>query len=146
MCSISYCASASSRGYDEFIPFHIHVVNEKRLYRKWSEIEKNGNLKGMIEARRLFNELHVDLCAKGFSEIFVDQYNEDVVAVTRHNPFNHESVLVISHCAFGTFKWHPIGHEYKGIPIADDLVEILFEVKTVEKANSPNVSDGNIFK
>lgn len=142
MCSISYCASASSRGYDEFIPFHIHVVNEKRLYRKWSEIQSNPNLKGLIEARRLFNNLHVDLCAKGFSEIFVDQYNEDVVAVTRHNPITHESVLVISHCAFGAFKWQPIGFEHKGIPVADDLVEILFEVKTVERSDAVPILDG----
>lgn len=125
-----------------FVPFHVHVVNETRLYRKWSEIEKNENLKGMIEARRLFNKLHVDLCAKGFTEIFVDQYNEDVVAVTRHNPITHESVLVISHCAFGAFKWQPVGYEHKGIPIADDLAEILFEVKTVEKPDPAKVTDG----
>ncbi|CAD5217959.1 unnamed protein product [Bursaphelenchus xylophilus] len=132
MISMAYCAAASTRGYDEFIPFHIHVVTEKRPYRKWSEIQANPSLKGLIEARKKLNELHVELCALGYSEVFVDQYNVDVVAITRHNPVTRESVLLIAHCCFGPFKWIPDGADHKGIPVADDITEILFELKTVE--------------
>ncbi|KAI6226176.1 Glycogen debrancher [Aphelenchoides fujianensis] len=104
MISAAFCAAASSRGYDEFIPFHVHVVHEKRLYRKWSQMAKDKRVQGMIKARALFNHLHVDLVARGYTEIFVDQYNADVVAITRHNPNTHESVLIVSHCAFGAFN------------------------------------------
>ncbi|KAI6179311.1 Glycogen debrancher [Aphelenchoides besseyi] len=138
MVSASYCAAASSRGYDELIPFHIHVVHEERLYRKWSQIAENKQYEGMIRARAHFNKLHIDLCDQGFTEIFVDQYNVDIVAITRHNPTTHESVLIISHCAFGPFKWQPDGCDHKGIPVADNISKILFEVKTVEHGNQQN--------
>ncbi|KAI1711883.1 glycogen debranching enzyme, glucanotransferase domain-containing protein [Ditylenchus destructor] len=129
MTAMAYCASGTTRGYDEFVPFHIDVVHEKRLYHNWEEISADSNLVGMIKARRLFNDLHTELSANGFSEIFVDQVNEDIVAITRHNPRTHESVLLISHCCFSQFKWTP---DCKSIHIADDIASILFEVKTVE--------------
>lgn len=127
------------------------MVKEERLYRKWSEMEGRLALKGMIAARKLLNDLHVDLCARGFSEVFVDQYNEDLVAITRHNPNTRESVLLMAHCAFSQFKWRPDLADHKGIPVegeqvdnffsppppVDDITEILFELKTVEVAEEP---------
>lgn len=66
-----------------------------------------------------------------FWKIFVDQVNEDIVAVTRHNPSTHESVLLIANTCFSisTFKWTP---NCRPIQIADEIIAILFELKTVE--------------
>jgi glycogen debranching enzyme len=128
MTSIAYCASGSNRGYDEFIPFQIDVVQEARQYTTWPELEELGG--GMVKARKLFNDMHFNLCANGFTELFVDQINVDTVAVTRHNPLTHESVLVISHTCFSGFNWNPAAKE---IHIADNISEILFEVKTIER-------------
>uniref|UniRef100_A0A914HEY4 4-alpha-glucanotransferase n=1 Tax=Globodera rostochiensis TaxID=31243 RepID=A0A914HEY4_GLORO len=127
MCSISGSACGTVRGYDEFVAHNIDVVNEDRMYRKWSEFTEDA--KGMIRARRLLNDLHVQLSTSGYSEIFVDQVNEDVVAVTRHNPNNHESVLLIAHTCFSSFKWTP---NCRAVQVADDITGILFELKTVE--------------
>lgn len=63
-------------------------------------------------------------------QIFVDQVNADVVAVTRHNPSSHQSVLLIAHTCFGTFKWTP--DNCRPISVADNIDAILFELKTVE--------------
>jgi len=143
MTAMAYCASGSTRGYDEFVPFNIDVVKEKRLYARWSEMENDPKLIGMVRARRLFNDLHTDLAANGYSEIFVDQVNEDIVAITRHNPLTHESVLLISHCCFSKFKWTP---DCRSVDVADDIAEILFEVKTVESdaANGINHAVNNV--
>uniref|UniRef100_A0A914BV47 Glycogen debranching enzyme n=1 Tax=Acrobeloides nanus TaxID=290746 RepID=A0A914BV47_9BILA len=138
MTTISYCSSGSTRGYDEFVPFLVDVVHEDRVYSKWSDISNSPEKQGMIRARKLFNDLHANLSLTGYSEIFVDQINEDVVAVTRHNPLTHESVLVISHTCFKTFKWHA---NCKNIEIADEITDIVFEVKTIEIPEKENSED-----
>ncbi|KAI3415787.1 Amylo-alpha-1,6-glucosidase [Globodera pallida] len=138
MCAISGSACGTVRGYDEFVAHNIDVVNEDRMYRKWSEFTEDA--KGMIRARRLLNDLHVQLSTSGYSEIFVDQVNEDVVAVTRHNPNNHESVLLIAHTCFSSFKWTP---NCRPVQVADDITGILFELKTVEH---PQKDDSKVFQ
>lgn len=132
MCEISYCACGTVRGYDEFVPHNIDVVHEARLYRKLAEITPEH--RGMLRARFLLNDLHYQACASGFSEIFVDQVNENIVAVTRHNPKTHESILLISHTCFSIdkFRWRP---ECRPLFIDDDISAILFELKTVEEPN-----------
>lgn len=71
----------------------IHVVNEERQYQEWG----NGvdEKSGIIAAKRALNLLHGELAETGFSQVFVDQMNRDIVAVTRHNPTTHQSVILI---------------------------------------------------
>uniref|UniRef100_A0A915P726 Glycogen debranching enzyme central domain-containing protein n=1 Tax=Meloidogyne floridensis TaxID=298350 RepID=A0A915P726_9BILA len=128
MCAATCCATGTVRGYDEFYPKHIDVVNETRLYRKWSE---NNFEEAMFKARRIINELHYNLWNDGFTQTFVDQINEDITAITRHNPTNNESILLIANTCFSTFKWTPTN--YKAILIDGKIEKILFELKTVEK-------------
>jgi glycogen debranching enzyme len=77
------------------------------------------------------------LSAGGFSEIFVDQVDENIVAITRHNPKSHESILLIANTCFdqSKFKWSP---QCRPLFIADEIAEILFELKTVEEEPKEN--------
>ena len=85
--SIACCAFGSNRGYDELIPHHIHVVKEKRQYDNF-----DGKYKAMINVKKALNDLHYELGREGFNEVFVDQMDPDVVAVTRHNPLTHQTI------------------------------------------------------
>ncbi len=89
------CAFGSNRGYDELVPHHIHVVKEKRQYKHWE-----SKYEGITKAKKALNDLHFKLGQEGFNEVFVDQMDADVVAVTRHNPCSHQSIVLIAHTAF----------------------------------------------
>ena len=84
-----------------------------------------GESTGIVMAKRFLNQLHRQLSQKGFSQvqlashlnnnihvhvihtpvncafqIFVDQKCDDVISVVRHNPTNHQSVVLVARSAF----------------------------------------------
>ncbi|ODN03632.1 Glycogen debranching enzyme, partial [Orchesella cincta] len=107
LVSMASCATGSNRGLDELIPHHIHVVHEKRFYTNFVPTQgKTGNglvndSTGIITARRSLNNLHSRLGAVGFTEVYVDQMETDIVAVTRHNPRTHERIVLVAYTVFG---------------------------------------------
>ncbi|TKR64493.1 hypothetical protein L596_025014 [Steinernema carpocapsae] len=122
--TMASCGIGSTRGYDGFVPYAIDVVHETKLYRSWTDC---GNIvSGMFAARRLFNDLHCHLALEGFSQVFVDQVNPEVVAITRHNPVNHNTVLLVAHSCFDHYNDHC---HARNISFSGHLDEIIFEVK-----------------
>ena len=129
LVSMSSCAIGSNRGHDEMIPYHIHVVKEDRLYRKWSQsnaaAEFVGNSAAMIRVKRALNNLHQMLAENGYDQVFVDQRTPDVVAVTRHNPQTHDGYLMIAHTAFKDLP----GLGIPPITIEGEITAIALEAK-----------------
>lgn len=74
--------AGSSRGYDELVPHHIHVVAENRLYQSWSPSSScNGDVsmnQGILNAKKFLNKLHQDMRSNGFTQIYVDQATEEI--------------------------------------------------------------------
>lgn len=96
--SMACCATGSNRGFDELVPHHIHVVNEERQYQSWGK-EVNDKT-GIIAVKKMLNEFHGLLGQEGYSEIFVDQMDPNVVAITRQHPITRESFILIAHNSF----------------------------------------------
>uniref|UniRef100_A0A672SGB7 Amylo-alpha-1, 6-glucosidase, 4-alpha-glucanotransferase n=1 Tax=Sinocyclocheilus grahami TaxID=75366 RepID=A0A672SGB7_SINGR len=110
--SMACCASGSTRGYDELVPQQISVVKEERLYPKWnpdalpSSVGEVNLQTGIMAGKLALNKLHQELAEKGFTQVYVDQLDEDTVAVTRHCPSTHQSVLTVSRTAFKNLETH----------------------------------------
>ena len=99
--SMSNCSTGSNRGYDELVPHHIDVVHERRFYPKWGLKDKQTNEKsGMIKLKKSLNQLHVYLAQHGYTQLMVDQLSNSVLLLTRHNPRNRKSILLIAHTSF----------------------------------------------
>ncbi|KAM6918647.1 glycogen debranching enzyme [Xenentodon cancila] len=137
--SMACCATGSTRGYDELVPHQISVVKEERLYPKWNpsaaatSTGEVGFQSGVIAGKLALNKLHQELAAQGFIQVYVDQVDADIVAVTRHCPSTHQSVVTVSRTAF----WNPKTHHYDtNAPpmfIPGQIEEIVLEARTVER-------------
>uniref|UniRef100_A0A158PC84 Glycogen debrancher n=1 Tax=Angiostrongylus cantonensis TaxID=6313 RepID=A0A158PC84_ANGCA len=140
MVSMASCALGSTRGYDELVS-HINVVSEKRLYAKWGS--ETNRKSGIIEARKILNDLHVALAKANYTQVFVDQMNPNIVGVTRHNPVTHDTVVVVSHTAFDKNQIHRDRVSLKRIPIGGELLnKILFEMR-FDQESSESIPENN---
>ncbi|XP_045534389.1 glycogen debranching enzyme [Papilio machaon] len=152
LVAMACCATGSTRGYDELVPHHIHVVDESRLYSEWGEAgagagpgagqgEAQGEGPegvavgagrvharcGMLSARRVLNALHYQLAAEGYDEVYVDQMDADVVAVTRHEPKSRKSVILVAFTAFSAPEPGFGGRYVKPLRFEGQLDEIVLE-------------------
>uniref|UniRef100_A0A1I7U7N9 Glycogen debranching enzyme n=1 Tax=Caenorhabditis tropicalis TaxID=1561998 RepID=A0A1I7U7N9_9PELO len=142
MLSMASCAIGSTRGYDELVRDHIHVVHEKRPYASWDkEISES---QGIIRGRKILNRLHTWLAENGYNQVFVDQMNPDIVGITRHNPITHETVVVVSHTAFSKNYVWPNG--LKHIPVGGVLEKVLFEMKLNKIREEWDEEDQNVLR
>nr|XP_015838644.1 PREDICTED: glycogen debranching enzyme [Tribolium castaneum] len=144
LVNMACCASGSNRGYDELVPHHVHVVDETRQYTEWTQNESlaTGNARyitkksGIIAAKQALNELHFHLGAQGFDQVYVDQMDPDVVAVTRHCPETHESYVLVAFTAFTHPPEGAEGHQraIKPLRVEGVLDEIVLEA-TLNQTN-----------
>uniref|UniRef100_A0A8D2KBD5 Glycogen debranching enzyme n=1 Tax=Urocitellus parryii TaxID=9999 RepID=A0A8D2KBD5_UROPR len=147
--SMACCASGSTRGYDELVPHQISVVSEERFYTKWNPGASPSNTSdvnfqsGIIAARHAINKLHQELGAKGFIQVYVDQVDEDIVAVTRHSPSIHQSVVAVSRTAFRNPKTSFYSKEVPQMCIPGKIEEVVLEARTIERNTKPYKKDEN---
>ncbi|CAA9999855.1 unnamed protein product [Nesidiocoris tenuis] len=129
LVSMVACASGSTAGYDQLVPHHVHVVDEDRTY--MTSAEANGG--GIMRAKLALNKLHNFLAQEGFSQVFVDQIDSDIVCVTRHNPITLESVVLISYTAFHWPNEHQCGTG-KGISVGGIAESVIMESYLTHKS------------
>jgi len=131
LVSMAACSVGSNRGYDELVPHHIHVVSEDRPYAGWSAL---GDSTGMISARRELNMLHQKLAKEGYSEVFVDQMNRDVVAITRHSPTDRRSAIMVAFTHF--FPGNVMQSAGLKLEVEGRLAAVMLEGRMVSKGKS----------
>ena len=134
LVNVACCATGSNRGFDELVPHHIDVVKEKRVYASFKDIESNCIAtkckepkvckdSGIIAAKKVMQDLHLYLGKNGFTELFVDQMSPDVVAVTRHCPNTHLSVITVASTAFH----NGVSHFPLKLQVEGELLHVVYE-------------------
>ena len=102
------------------------MVSEERPYAGWSDLGKDPFKIGILAARRALNLLHHRLAVDGFTETFVDQVNEHVVAVTRARPDTHQSVLLV---AYTNFPAEPLSEPVPAMQLEGRVTKVLLELR-----------------
>lgn len=70
------------------------------------------------------------MAEKGFSQIFVDRIEENVIAVTRNNPWTCERLILVAYSAFNNVEIHPNTQTFiKSMILEGQLEEIIMEAK-----------------
>ncbi|CAL8398012.1 unnamed protein product [Arctogadus glacialis] len=153
--SMACCATGSTRGYDELVPHQISVMDEERLYARWTPQDPRtpqgrgpdpGEVDlqtGIVAAKLALNRLHRELAEQGFTQVYVDQVDEDIVAVTRHCPSTHQSVVAVARTAFRDPHTHPYSLHAPPMFIPGRIEEVVLEARTVQRSGLDSfVKDG----
>jgi len=82
LATFSMCAVGSVKGFDDLYPKLLNLVQEKRLY----ELTGTGQGSGIGKAKRLLNELHLEMVLGGYAEGHVHQENDVGVSLTASDP------------------------------------------------------------
>jgi glycogen debranching enzyme len=134
---MSGCATGSTRGFDELVPEEINVVTESRPYMVWDPAKKTPNSigpnDGILKIKKAMNNLHFEMGELGFSELYVDQFDNDTTVVTRHNPQSRESFILIARTSFSNPSNHTNNNLSRPLVIPSKIDSIIFESNIVEK-------------
>ncbi|XP_028289153.1 glycogen debranching enzyme-like [Parambassis ranga] len=138
LVSMACCATGSTRGYDE-----LQLHQEDREYACWNteaQTPDQVNLQtGVLAGKLALNRLHRQLAAEGFTQVHVEQLGEGVIAVTRHCPSSHQSVVAVLRRS----NKNPDIHHHTDPPpvfIPGQITEVVLEAVRSTNSNN-NIND-----
>ncbi|XP_040922154.1 glycogen debranching enzyme-like isoform X2 [Toxotes jaculatrix] len=132
LVSMACCATGSTRGYDELLPYQ---VLEDHLYTSWNSDAKTNdqvNLQtGILAGKLALNRLHQELAAGGFTQVYMEQLGEEMIAVTRHCPSNHQSVVAVLQRLVKNSERHHYTNDVPPMFIPGQVKEVVLEALTI---------------
>ncbi|KAG7524665.1 glycogen debranching enzyme-like isoform X2 [Solea senegalensis] len=142
LASMACCATGSSRRHDVLLP---HQLSEDHLYTCWNsdaQTHEQINLQtGILAAKLALNTLHQELAVKGFSQVYVEQLADGVMAVSRHCPSTQQSVVAVLRRPLN----NPDTDHVPSLFIPGQVMEVLVEARTiVSNTNSEDDDDKNV--
>ncbi|KAF5317624.1 hypothetical protein D9758_018222 [Tetrapyrgos nigripes] len=95
LATFSFSAIGSVKGFDDLYPKLLNLVHEKRRY----ELTGLGENSGIARAKRVLNELHLEMMLGGYEEGHVHQEN-DYIVLSRVQPNTQKGYVLVAHTAF----------------------------------------------
>ncbi|KAA8580496.1 hypothetical protein FQN60_013454, partial [Etheostoma spectabile] len=146
LVSMACCATGSIRGYDELLPCQISAVKDDHEYTCWNSEARTCdqvNLQtGILAGKLALNRLHQKLAAEGFTQVYVEQLDEGVVAVTRHCPSRHQSVVAVLRRAMKNPETQHHKEDVSSVFIPGHIQEVVLEAVTNSNKKEDKNSNG----
>ncbi|KAK1884943.1 Glycogen debranching enzyme, partial [Dissostichus eleginoides] len=130
LVSMACCATGSTREYDQLL--HQQENQQYTCWNSEAHTSSQVNLQtGMLAVKLALNRLHHKLAAEGFSQVYVEQLDECVVAVTRHCPSSHQSVVAVLRRAIKNPETHYYTNDVPPMLIPGRIKEVVVEARAI---------------
>lgn len=77
------------------------------------------------------------MAEQGFNQVYVDQMHPEIVAVTRHQPNTHQSIILVAHTSFSYPDPNSGPTNVKSLQFEGNLDEIILEADLVHNSVKP---------
>lgn len=111
------------------------MVDEEREYQEWGQLVEADT--GIIAAKRALNLLHGEMAEQGFNQVYVDQMDPNIVAVTRHCVATHQTVILVAHTSFSYPEPDAGPTGVQSLRFEGNLEEIILEAQIKHTVGKP---------
>ncbi len=137
--AFSRCATGSTFGYDQLVPHHVNIVEERRKY------DLNSVDCPFSSVKKYLNDFHERLVEEGCSEIFARNYNNGTVVISVDNPQKHSGYTLVTRTAYNDHNNKNDSCVFDSIDFPGCDIEVVcsaFVIKVGEYKKNPQYING----
>jgi glycogen debranching enzyme len=136
--AFSCCATGSTFGYDQLVPHHVNIVEERRKY------ERCTSKSPLSSVKKYLNSFHSRMIEENCTEIFVKDYEDEIVLISRDDPLSHCGYTLIARTAYATGPNDSVSEviDFPGCDVKVVCSAYFTKIEATEFQKDPKVING----